>query len=267
MIRNITKIKDLIQEHKLTRGTSDEFLLNSLSGMFSAILLMHSCLDKFRSNKKIILEAKRNYVISLAGILETFYKDLFIYILEKDKTALETILSNKNDDTYKLKDLYELVNHKISFAELAAYRFSFQDIGNINNNISLLNVFQNDYFTTLQEHNEVFFVPSIGKLTKIALPQNWQKMFNAIFTNRHSLVHNRNKSCEISNTQMSEYELLVCTIIQLTANLITQKYDPKSVVMTTGHPVFFSVNCMMLHDYCIASDSDTIAMQIKSNKK
>jgi hypothetical protein len=86
--------KNFIKERKQSRGEPSWYLVNFLRNFARARSLMHSCIRQMSTDKLLIEEAKRNYMISMTSALETFYHDLFVYILEKDDSILEDILAD-----------------------------------------------------------------------------------------------------------------------------------------------------------------------------
>jgi hypothetical protein len=240
----------VINELKKTRQKHNQFLLNFLANFSRYAILMHQCLDKFRKDHKLIQEAKRNYLISLATALETFYRDLFIHCLEKDQIILHAV-TDKIREKYTLTETLEFSKEKISISEISATHFSFQNIHEIDAAMTL--ILSDNYIKVLDKYEHECVIPSkcVG-LVNIGMMEQWQKSLGDIFEHRHALVHDANLECSVSPVQMAQLETVALQVAQFTTAIVLRKIDQYGIM--DGVPVFFIISDLIADDWAVVEE-------------
>lgn len=243
-----------IEELRSSRGQTVWYLSNFITNFSRAASLMHLIIKELRDNKFAFQEAKRNYIISMASVLETFYRDLFIHVLEKDKLVLSTVLLEVKKKP-NLVEVLSLFERNISFPELAASCFSFQSIEEIDRTLDL--IFQpKNYLKTLSIYEPIFVIPSKSHIpVKMKLEEGWEKEFKNIFLYRHSFIHDSNRQCEIPSIEVGRLETLVLLVAQFTAAMVSQKYGFSGFSMN-GEIAFFIIEDLISDDWVVSENQD-----------
>lgn len=245
--------KNFIKERKQSRGQQEWYLLNFLRNLARAAKLMHACLRQMNTDKMMIDEAKRNYIIAMTSSLETFYHDLFIYVLEKDRSLLEDILGDIKDKP-TFAEIHTLLKDGVSFPEIAASMVKFQSIEELDRSLSKLFPPQG-YLKTLDTYEHICAIPSrTSDLVIMTMPEDWGKDFSDLFKNRHAFVHDANLACDIAGRQMAKLETLVLQIAQFTSGLITKRYYGEALLTEKGVPAFLIIEDLISDDWEVVED-------------
>jgi hypothetical protein len=224
---NIMIPKVILKELKSSRGNPSDFLMNFIFNYSRASTLMHKCLvvmlkEKYKQN--LMKEASRNYIISMASCLETFYRDMFIHILKQDKSLLSDVLTDIKEKK-TLSEVHELSKEDIDLSELAAYHFKFQNVEEIER--SMVKLFEpKGYLKSVNDYEHICTFFSSGlEIKKIVLPKKWQRDLSHIFQNRHKLIHDASSKFSIPLNEMAHLETLVLAITQISAAIVAEKFN------------------------------------------
>jgi hypothetical protein len=254
-MKTTTFLKDLRE----TRGDENAYLANFIINFARAAFLMHKILPQFKDREVVMQEAIKNYVVSIASCLETFYRDISIYVLSLDESILERVLPDlKTKTTYA--DIHSLLKDGIKFSEIAATEASFQSMAEIDSFMSKL-FHPKGYFEELDSYSLDCLVPTRSKRVKMQLSNQWRSEYASIFNHRHSLVHNANKPCLIQLPEIQKLEALALTVPQMTAELIAQKFPIKGTIRANGFPVLLLVEDVISEDWEIANDGFAIRVE------
>jgi len=251
-----------IKEWRATRGENYSYLSNFVSNYSVSALLMHKALSQFRNQDAIIQQSIRNYIISIASCLETFYRDLFNYVLSFDEATLERTLPElKAKPTYS--DIHSLLQDGITFSEIAAAEANFQNIQEIDLLMSKL-FYPHSYLDSLEASTCEFILPTRGIRSRVQFSQmwnNWKSDFSNIFQHRHSFVHNANKPCEIKFKEIQNLESLALVVAQITSELVIHKFPIKGALRGNGLPVLLLMEDLISEDWEIATSKDGIQFE------
>ena len=247
-----TFLKDL----KATRGEERAYLANFIVNFGRAAYLMHHTLAQFRERRALMQEATKNYVVSMASCLETFYRDFLVYVLSLDETTLERILPElKGKTTYG--DIHSLLKEGLTFSDIAVAEARFQSLAEIDSFMSRM-LFPKNYLEELSSFSLDCIIPSRGKRGAMILWKDWRLEFASIFAHRHSLVHDANKPCTIDFPEIQKLEALALTVPQITAELVAQKFPVKGTLRGNGWPVLLLVEDVIAEDWEFGVQGDAI---------
>lgn len=189
-----------ISDLKGTRGEAWGFLVNFLGNFGRSARLMHKVLAKLREDKVVCQEAMRGYIIAMASCLETFYRDLYVYVLSQDEVSLRRVLADVRDKA-TLVEIHSLLADGLTFSEIVTSKATFQSISEIDSFVSKL-FHPAGYLDTLQDYEHICLVPSrAARQAHFKLDDKWRSNLANIFTSRHALVHDANKSFHLSVTK------------------------------------------------------------------
>lgn len=229
--------------HRATRGDAEESLSNLQCNVSRAARLMHKCIPQFRQQEDILEEAIRNYVIALVGALETFYRDLFIFLYRGKPELVSQVLKR-----FRKKASPSTTHALLTPAEVATTIISFQRLDSIDRALTpLLN--SSSYFKTISKFSAVFAVPSRGPdLGRIRLPDTWRKEIGQLLSDRHRYVHDRNSRCETPPKFMAQVETTLLILANLTTLLFARRLNPSSIP-ENGVPVFLVIEDLISEDW------------------
>ncbi|WP_316674783.1 HEPN domain-containing protein [uncultured Tolumonas sp.] len=246
--RRITeKLKNELLELRLNRGSLDSFCFNYLKNFYENAKLMHESLKKCSS---INPTAYRQYFVFLVGGLETFFRDLFVYIHSIDDNLLNSLLSEFNaPDDFNTSD-------ELSLAEMFSKSFNFQNLNDIetafNNlgNDNFLNTLSNTVISPCGFNGKVF-----AELGLSMVFPDWLDILNQAFSVRHKVVHDANFRPETDICLAQKAESIFLLIPQITTYIIARRYNIKSVFLQSNgnnFPYIFSIHDMLAEDWVIA---------------
>ena len=112
---------DILKQRGFHRGDPREFVLGFLLNYSSPARLMHSLLPPTKDKEDILQAAMRAYSIGIAACVETFFRDLFFYLLERNPRLLQRALNegNRKESASRLP-LY--IAEGVSAEEFAAHQ-------------------------------------------------------------------------------------------------------------------------------------------------
>ena len=165
------KKTDFISELKSTRGNENSYMVNFIGNFARAATLMHKILAQFGKQDELVREASKSYIVSIVSCLETFYRDLFTYVLSLDESTLERVLPDlKEKPTYS--NMHTLLKQGVEFSDIVATEANFQSIAEIDSFMSKL-FFPNSYLKELDSFSFRCFVPARSIQANMKLDQDW----------------------------------------------------------------------------------------------
>ncbi len=242
-----------ISDLKGTRGEVWGFLVNFLGNFGRSARLMHRVLATLRDDKVVCEEAMRGYITAMASCLETFYRDLYIYVLSQDEESLRRALAEVRDKA-TLAEIHSLLADGLTFSEIVTGKATFQSISEIDSFVSKL-FHPAGYLDTLQDYEHMCLVPSrAARQARFKLDDKWRTNLAKIFTTRHALVHDANMSFQLSANEMASLETTALFVPQLTAELVSKKFDGKGTLRIRDLPVLILVDDLLSDDWEVAEE-------------
>lgn len=242
-----------ISDLKGTRGEAWGFLVNFLGNLARSARLMHRVLATLRDDKVACEEAMRGYIIAMASCLETFYRDLYVYVLSQDEVSLRRVLAEVREKA-TFAEIHSLLADGLTFSEIITGKATFQNISEIDSFVSKL-FHPVRYLDTLQAYEHICLVPSrAAGPARFKLDDKWRSSLAKIFTNRHALVHDANMLFQLSANEMASLETTALFVPQLTAELVSKKFDGKGTLRIRDLPVLVLVDDLLSDDWEIAEE-------------
>lgn len=251
---------NILKAFKESRGEPISYLQNFIINISTSAQLMHAVLREFRTNEAIFKEACKNYIISLTSCLETFYRDLYVFVLEKDPESLKLILPELREKV-SLAEVHALLESGFSFAEITSTRVNFQNLEQVECFFS--KIFRpTGYLGTMDAFELECFIISKMVRAKIRLPENWRSKLSQLLMKRHEYVHNANSKFTLTSSEMAETEALVLLLVQLTSHCMAQKFGGKSALHLGEFPAILLVDDLLADDWEPATD-EQVAIGMK----
>jgi hypothetical protein len=242
---------DLLKQQRLHRGDAQGFVLNFLLNFSAHARLMRTFLPPTEEKKDILQAAMRAYTIGMAASLETYFRDLYLCLLERDPNLVQKAL-DVNGRRESVTAMSGYLADGVSTAEFAATQVSFQSAGAINRNFSVF--FETGpFFDVLDRFELVCAIPSVKRpgLAQLKLFPGWQTDLARIFNLRHEFAHDANSKTQLDPHEMRRLETTAIVLCQLTA------YSPE-ITPSVGQDES-SVPVILLISDIIADDWEVVA--------
>lgn len=184
------KKADILKQRERHRGDAEGVSLNLLVNYSYPARLMRSHLPPKKGNEDMFQAAIRAYVIGIAACMETFFRDLFVYLLKQNPGILGRALKDciRSESA---KRLPQYMAAGVSAEEFAASA-SFQNRDAINHNMSI--AFSGSFFDALDQFEIMCEVPAAkqGGPARLKLPAKWKDDLERVFSLRHEFAHDAN---------------------------------------------------------------------------
>lgn len=238
-----------LRDRQASRGSAPSYHLNFLRNFAGSARLMHSSLKAFRSDEDLLSEAIRQYIIGMTSCLETYYRDLFVALLEADKFLLQRLFE-RDKRAKQLTKLRATESADIPTAELAGELVKFQNLFGIDQALSkILQPLR--YIDALTSTEFVCIIPSRSpKLASLRLWPQWQGQFSDIFDHRHEFAHDANVRSVLPLSKMAGIEATALIVPQLTTLLVAQRLGATFSYLAAGD----HVSAVLLVEDLIADD-------------
>lgn len=250
----MTKINyaDRLRIQQANRGDRPAYLLKYLSNVSFAARLMHSTLNSHKSQKDLVLQATRQYLIGLTSCLETFYRDLYIALLANDPSRLAVVLADSSAKR-TFDRLRATAPGDISDYEVAADVAKFQNLRGVDKALSWLFA-PGTYLEALDAETFYCVIPSRRPgVAEFMLHIGWQDTLSQLFETRHRFVHDASHPPEMDLKEVAAMEAIAVVVPQITTLLISNGSGT-----STGTTFTQQLPALMLIDDLIADDWEVV---------
>jgi hypothetical protein len=243
--RKVTdKLRDELLALKNSRGTIDDLCFNYLNNFSENAKLTHFSLKGSSLIKSV---AYRQYFVFLISSLETFFRDLFIYVHSIDTELMNKLLE-------KFKNIDKLHNsEELSSIEVLSKSFNFQNVNDLENafdqlwGANFLDTICNTSINPCGFNGKVFQSVCVSNMFP-----DWESIFNEAFAIRHKVVHDANFRPDNNMKLAQEAESVFLLIPQLTTCFLAKKYKLKSIFLKAeggDFPYIFSIHDILAEDW------------------
>ncbi|MEW5553116.1 hypothetical protein ABGT22_24910 [Peribacillus frigoritolerans] len=222
-------------ELKNNRTSFNDFSVSYLLNVSSRYNLMHHILNdkELRKDKQSIYIAAGQYISSLVTCWETYFRDIFVYVVEQDPNKKSEI---SNFITEKGMSTQELENAQLNLSDYGSKQYNFQDL---NDTCSALNFLLNDSKNRITEFIEGSLVDVV--FTKPNFLLYWlqeekdisQELYTVLeqgFEIRHKVIHDANFIYKIEPHFINAFEDCIVIFPQLISIILAKKYNAKRPV-------------------------------------
>ncbi|MEC0234871.1 hypothetical protein P4H71_11085 [Paenibacillus kribbensis] len=222
------KLIQELNDLQLSRNKIDEFHYNFVTNSSRYVIFMHEILQT-ESNDKLIMVPVSQYIVSLVTCWETYFRDLFVFLLEMDSEFLEDVVDLNNIQL----NHEELILNNVKPSEFVSKFFNFQNFQDTEQALSPL--FENkDFFKTVSEYQRPFILINkrkIGTISLSTLFNNWYETIIEFFEIRHKIVHDANYRIVVTNKFISTAESICILLPQIIGQFVSEKYNiPRLVI-------------------------------------
>jgi len=246
--RKVTdKLRDELVALKNSRGTIDDLCFNYLNNFSENAKSTHYSL---KGSPLVKAVAYRQHFVFLISSIETFFRDLFVYVHSIDVELMDKLLE-KFKDTEKLHNSEELTS-----IEVLSKSFNFQNVNDLEFAFdqlwggNFLDTICNTSINPCGFNGKVFQSVCVSNMSP-----DWRSIFTETFSIRHRVVHDANFRPDNDMKLAQEAESVFLLIPQLTTCFLAKKYKLKSTFLKTSDgdfPYVFSIHDILAEDWYVA---------------
>lgn len=224
-----------LAELKNNRTSFNDFSVSYLLNVSRRYNLMHHILndrDLKKDNQSTYI-ATGQYISSLITCWETYFRDIFVYVVEQDpnkKSEISDFIIQRGISTQDLE------NAQLSLSDYGSKQYNFQDL---NDTCSALNFLLNDSKNRITEfidgslEDVVFANPNFLLYWIHEKKDISQELFTVLeqgFEIRHKVIHDANFIYKIEPYFINAFEDCMVIFQQLISILLAKKYNAKRPV-------------------------------------
>ncbi|MCD8418847.1 hypothetical protein J2Q11_14010 [Tenacibaculum finnmarkense genomovar finnmarkense] len=235
MLKITRKLSEIKQYRESRNDVKDnDFMqtitMNLITNLADRNNFIHKQLDDYKSeskkldnNLKIITGL---YICSLITCWETFFRDLFIFLCNKDNEIKKSLESNLKDEIPLDLTIGEYNARKFNFQNLRQTREAFDFILE-RETVSITDYFTQDVFNGVINPDYVLIIEWITEGTfKDKVNIILEKAFNI----RHRVTHDANYLIDFDSKLLSQIEAVFQVIPQFFIGDFAKKYNQKRLV-------------------------------------
>lgn len=208
-----------VNSKKLTRGKIDTFIMRFLSnfGIALEVLNIVKVNSKEEEYSKMALS---QHIVTLVGLCETLFRDIFICILEKEPSYINKI---KNEYNLRINNNQDKVN--LDIKDILPEFFNFQNIYDIEKVFKFI-IEGNNFYHEVGELIIPLYNSNDKKIKKFSLNRsfrNWFELLDDVIKERHKIVHDSNYTTTFNFTNIVSYQRTVLFFSQILSLWIINK--------------------------------------------
>lgn len=194
------------RKKRLLRFNKKDF--DILDELFEQDDLIEEICEKIKS-RKLIQQARRNYIVASVSCLEIFLKDSFLDILlEKGNLEDFPVCYEK---IFNLFDLDYILKNNIKFEDVIIESFNFQNLKQINKSFTSAMGF--NFFSKLKSYKFVLDNKDPKDFWELG---EFYMDLKKIISLRHEIIHEINPSLKIFKKDIEEYSSFMTNFLVLT---------------------------------------------------
>ena len=210
---------DHVRSKVQTRGDVREVGWQYLSRLYRVVYHMHQVLNRHSEDKVSLQISKQQYVVALACHLETFFRDIFRYVLENDQKVYNQIVQA---ELIRVPSERDLVAHGVTRFDFVAETLTLQSAGSIAS--ALDPFFSPNGFRFAVEHTQheyaVLTKSECGRGFPLSLFPDWWQDLSNIFEMRHEFTHDANSTASVTAQEIARLESLAVLLPQYVVMMV-----------------------------------------------
>lgn len=242
---------DHVRSKVQTRGDVREVGWQYLSRLYPVVHHMHQILHHLSTDTASLEIGKRQYVVAIAGHLETFFRDIFRYVLENDQCVYDQIVQTAR---IRVPAEHDLAVQGVTRHDFVAEALTLQSAESIAS--ALDSMFSPNGFRFAIEHTQhTYAVPAKSACSRgfpLSVFPDWWQDLSKIFDMRHELVHDANSTAFVSSVEMARLESLAVLLPQYVTMMVG------AVRLVAADPVHGELPAMLLVEDLLADDWQTV---------
>jgi hypothetical protein len=235
-----------------TRGDVRAVGINYMSRLYAVVHHMHEVLRVRGEDTDLIQTSIRQYLIALAGHLETFFRDIFRFTLENDASFYDrTVQAHR----LRLPAAKQLVEVGITGFDYVAETLTLQSASSI---AEALDPFflPNGFRSAVENTQLVYAVPSrsaIGRGFPLVMFPEWWEDLSQLFQLRHELIHDANSTSFIERHVIARLEALAVMLPQYVTLMVFSSGAQEAAEQEDRLPAMLLVEDFLAKDWQIVA--------------
>ena len=227
--RKVTEsLKTELSDLKSNRNRIDDYLTNFLINYSSFSRAMHGQINPKTKDEELKIYAYQ-YLSSIITCWETFFRDLFVYLISID--------SNLKNEIIKELKIKEDTIQEIEIGEYLSKCFNFQNSEDIIK--AFYPIFNANIFDFTAEDKFVYFTPNQNKESLYSLLEvipDYNTILKEGMNERHKMIHDGNfiKNIKFNSDFIKKAETVFLLFPQILSRLLSEKYNLSRFLISNG---------------------------------
>jgi hypothetical protein len=235
-----------------TRGDVREVGINYMFRLYPTLHHMHEGLRLYGSDTELVRTSIRQYLIALAGHLETFFRDIFRFILEDDVSFFHRTVQAHH---LRLPPPQDLVALGITHYDYVAETLTLQSASSIAGALDLF-FLPNGFRSAVESTQLVYAVPSqsaIGRGFPLSAFPEWWEDVSQLFELRHELIHDANSTSVGARPLIARLEAVAVMLPQYVTWMVLSAARPQESEKENPLPAMLLVEDFLAKDWQVVS--------------
>ncbi len=231
-----------------TRGDVRSVGVAYLSRLYPVVYHMHEVLRLHSGDEISIGTSMRQYVIALATHLETFFRDMLRFAIERDTSVFERLV---RENHLRVPSAPDLASAGVTAFDFVAEAVTLQSAASVAG--ALDSFFPSSGFRVAVESTAlVYVIPSKSAATQgfpiVAFP-NWFDDLGRIFELRHEFVHDANSTTGPKRSDLATLESLAVVLPQYVTMMFFAAQLARVGDSADGMPAMLLVEDFLANDW------------------
>lgn len=200
------KYARIIKERINRKSRSKDPLTNALNKFWDAEGLIDTIHKKIK-NKRLVQEARRQFVVTSVTSIEVLLKDYFVKLL-----SLEGVIEKfpeYSDKKFSVEDINYLEAKDISDSEIICGYYNFQNMSDINSAFST--ALSSDFFEDLREYK--WWFNKKDKKTGFMVLGDFYRKLDKVISLRNDFVHDINFKFRLFRKEIEDIDTFLITFM------------------------------------------------------
>jgi hypothetical protein len=243
------KLENQLNELEESRNKIEDFLINFLINYSSVASIMHSQISPDSKKDELKIFAYQ-YLSSIISCWETFFRDVFVFLISIDSNLKNEIIKALKVDESKIAN----VDHGGYLASCFNFQ-NFEDTA-----MAFQTVFNKDIFEFTANDEFVSFMPKQNKeclFSLIKVFPDYRIILEQGMEHRHKMIHDANfvKGVSFNIDFIQKTETVFLLFPQLLARLLSDKYNLPRFLICNGENNY---NYLFLIDDLISKNWEVV---------
>ncbi len=209
---------------------------------------MHRDLAQAGAARSELPESMRQYLIAMATVLETYFRDLCVHVLSTDASALARVEATSQFRRYR-RAAAAIASGAVPIAEIAVGELKFQNIQELEESVSVV-IGQPSYIAALSSFVFHCGVPARrAHNVAFCLDASWSSDLQMLFEQRHALVHDANFKFRLTTKEMQRIESTAVLVPQLTSAMVNGRKATPAAEPSGWIPALMLVEDLISDDW------------------
>lgn len=219
-----------LDSKKNSRGDIKDYFNNFIRNFSKSYALFLFVKEK-SEDEEVQKTALAQHIVSLISICETFFRDIFTFIVTIDSQFKEEIITS-----YNLRIKSSVPDIQVNIEDVLCEFFNFQNIDDIELAFKPM-IIGDNFFDDIGNIVLPFYNHKEDTIQKFCLNvsiADWKDLFDGIIRERHNITHDANYSIQLNINHFERYQKIILYFPQVFSLWISSKYKLPYIVLHIG---------------------------------